>query len=134
MNRKLWCLMTTFYKQPKSPCTTPLSEKGNLGITTSRHTWAFRLRNFSLSTFVQQSARKLVKRTFQPSIGINCKIADQMKSQNFLLKHISTEVRFSSFLSSGFTTVAVINSPVKKLANPTSVQSHCCVFISRILY
>ena len=28
-----------------------------------------------------------------------------------------TEVRFASFLSSGFTTVAMINKPEKKLAN-----------------
>ena len=33
-----------------------------------------------------------------------------------------TEVRFASFLSGGFTTVAVINPPEKKLANRTSVQ------------
>ena len=34
-----------------------------------------------------------------------------------------TEVRFASLLSSGFTTMAVINTPEKKLANRTSV--HC---------
>ena len=33
-----------------------------------------------------------------------------------------TEVRFSSFLSSEFTTMAVINQPEKKLAKRTSVQ------------
>ena len=32
------------------------------------------------------------------------------------------EVRFASLLSGGFTTVAVINSPEKKLANRTSVH------------
>jgi hypothetical protein len=35
----------------------------------------------------------------------------------------STEVRFASFLSGGFTTMAVINPPEKKLAICTSVQS-----------
>ena len=35
------------------------------------------------------------------------------------------EVRFASFLSCGFTTMAVINPPEKKLAKCTSVQ--CCV-------
>ena len=33
-----------------------------------------------------------------------------------------TEVRFASLLSGGFTTVAVINPPEKKLANRTAVQ------------
>ena len=33
-----------------------------------------------------------------------------------------TEVRFASLLSSGFTTMAVINPPEKNLANRTSVQ------------
>ena len=33
-----------------------------------------------------------------------------------------TEVRFSSLLSGGFTTMAVINPPEKKLANRTSVH------------
>ena len=33
-----------------------------------------------------------------------------------------TEVRFDNFLSSGFTTMAVINPPEKKLAKRTSVQ------------
>ena len=33
-----------------------------------------------------------------------------------------TEVRFASFLSGGFTIMAVINSPEKKLAKRTSVQ------------
>ena len=33
-----------------------------------------------------------------------------------------TEVRFSSFLSGGFTTMAVLNPLEKKLANRTSVQ------------
>ena len=33
-----------------------------------------------------------------------------------------TEVRFASFLSGGFTTMAVINPPEKKLANHTSVH------------
>ena len=33
-----------------------------------------------------------------------------------------TEVRFASFLSSGLTTMAVINPPEKKLTNYTSVQ------------
>ena len=32
-----------------------------------------------------------------------------------------TEVRFASFLSSGFTTIAVINQPEKKPAKRTSV-------------
>ena len=35
----------------------------------------------------------------------------------------STEVRFASFLSGGFTTMAVINRPEMKLAKCTSVQS-----------
>ena len=33
-----------------------------------------------------------------------------------------TEVRFASFLSGGFTTMAVINPPENKLAKRTSVQ------------
>ena len=33
-----------------------------------------------------------------------------------------TEVRFASFLSSGFTTMAVMNPPEKKLEKHTSVQ------------
>ena len=33
-----------------------------------------------------------------------------------------TEVRFASFLSAGFTSMAVINPPEKKLAKRTSVQ------------
>ena len=33
-----------------------------------------------------------------------------------------TEVRFASFLSGGFTTVAVINPPERKLAKRTSVD------------
>ena len=33
-----------------------------------------------------------------------------------------TEVRFASFLSGGFTTMAVINPPERKLAKRTSVQ------------
>ena len=36
-----------------------------------------------------------------------------------------TEVRFASFLSSGFTTMAVINPPEKKLAKRTSVHCSC---------
>ena len=38
------------------------------------------------------------------------------------LRHC-TEVRFATFLSDGFTTIAVINSPEKKLAKRTFV--HC---------
>ena len=38
-----------------------------------------------------------------------------------------TEVRFASFLSGGFTTMAVINPPEKKLAKRTSV--HCVLKI-----
>ena len=33
-----------------------------------------------------------------------------------------TKVRFASFLSSGFTTMAVINPPEKKMAKRTSLQ------------
>ena len=33
-----------------------------------------------------------------------------------------TQVRFASFLSGGFTTMAVINPPERKLAKRTSVQ------------
>jgi hypothetical protein len=40
-----------------------------------------------------------------------------------LLQHTTAEVRFAIFLSSGFTTVAVINPPENKLAKRTSV--HC---------
>ena len=36
--------------------------------------------------------------------------------------HRSTELRYVSLLSGGFTTMAVINPPEKKLAKPTSVQ------------
>ena len=35
-----------------------------------------------------------------------------------------TKVRFARFLSGGFTTMAVINPPKRKLAKRTSVQ--CC--------
>ena len=49
------------------------------------------------------------------------------------LKHKSrdnqfTEVRFASLLSGGFTTMAVINPPEKKLANSTSVQCSAVLF------
>ena len=40
-----------------------------------------------------------------------------------LFLHHSTEVRFASFLSGIFTTVAVMNPPEKKLENRTSVHS-----------
>ena len=36
-----------------------------------------------------------------------------------------TEVRFASLLSGGFTTMAVINPPEKKLAKRTSVRCRC---------
>jgi hypothetical protein len=41
-----------------------------------------------------------------------------------ILKHLvqCTEVRFVSLLSGGFTTMAVINPPERKLAKHTSVQ------------
>ena len=42
------------------------------------------------------------------------------KMQNFLFPEY-TEVRFASFLSGGFTTMAVINPPERKLAKRTSV-------------
>ena len=35
---------------------------------------------------------------------------------------VHTEMRFSCLLSGGFTTMAVMNPPEKKLANRTSVQ------------
>ena len=38
-----------------------------------------------------------------------------------IFKHC-TEVRFATFLSGGFTTIAVINPPERKLAKRTSVQ------------
>ena len=41
----------------------------------------------------------------------------------YLANHcLSPEVHFASFLSGGFTTMAVINPPEKNLANRTSVQ------------
>ena len=43
-------------------------------------------------------------------------------SSDFFQLPQCTEVRFASFLSGGFTTMAVINSPEKKLAKRTSVQ------------
>ena len=43
------------------------------------------------------------------------------------LVHHCTDVRFASLLSGGFTTMAVINPPEKKLAKRTSVQ--CCVLL-----
>ena len=39
-----------------------------------------------------------------------------------MLSAQSTEVRFASFLSGGFTTMAVINPPESKLAKRTSVH------------
>ena len=36
---------------------------------------------------------------------------------------LHTEERFADFLSGGFTTMAVINSPERKLAKHTSVES-----------
>ena len=42
-----------------------------------------------------------------------------------------TEVRFTSFLSGGFTTLAVINPPERKLAKRTSV--HCLLLSVKTL-
>ena len=45
--------------------------------------------------------------------------------KNFQTKsylHHCTEVRFASFLSGGFTTIAVINPPERKLSKRTSVH------------
>ena len=41
------------------------------------------------------------------------------------LNHFCTEVRFDSFLSNGFITMAVINPPERILAKRTSV--YCCI-------
>ena len=41
--------------------------------------------------------------------------------------HHCTEVRFDALLSSGFTTMAVINPPERKLAKRTSV--HCVILV-----
>ena len=46
----------------------------------------------------------------------------------------NTEVRFASLLSGGFTTMAVINPPEKKLANPTSVCSGLQIFFNHPEY
>ena len=43
----------------------------------------------------------------------------------------STEMRFASFLSGGFTTMAVIASPERKLAKRTSVQ-RCVFYLTQI--
>ena len=43
----------------------------------------------------------------------------------------STEVHFASFLSCGFTTMAVINPLERKLAKRTSVQSTECRFLNK---
>ena len=40
-----------------------------------------------------------------------------------------TEMRFASFLSGGFTTIAVINPPEKKLAKRTSVHCEASVLV-----
>jgi hypothetical protein len=48
------------------------------------------------------------------------KLAAQLVSQHTRLHR--TEVRFASFLSDGFTTMAVINPPESKLAKRTSVH------------
>jgi hypothetical protein len=42
-----------------------------------------------------------------------------------------TEVRFASFLSSGFTAMAVMNPPEKKLEKYTSVH-HCTLLKSQM--
>ena len=44
---------------------------------------------------------------------------------NFKLPN-QTEVNFASFLSGGFTTMAIINPPERKLAKRTSVQCTEC--------
>ena len=46
-----------------------------------------------------------------------------VRYKNFFIP--CTEVRFASLLSGGFTTMAVINPPEKKLANRTSVRGLC---------
>ena len=48
----------------------------------------------------------------------------QKTNEKFLPKY--TEVRFASYLSGGFTTMAVINLPERNLAKRTSV--HCFIF------
>ena len=48
-------------------------------------------------------------------------MANVVEDYNDLLTQC-TEVRFASFLSGGFTTMAVINPPERKLAKRTSVQ------------
>ena len=55
--------------------------------------------------------------------------------KNFQTKsylHHCTEVRFASFLSGGFTTMAVMNPPKKKLKKRISVQ--CLVVASKNLF
>ena len=47
-----------------------------------------------------------------------------------------TEVRFASLLSGGFTTMAIINPPERKLAKRTSVQcgvQDCCHWMNDLL-
>ena len=46
---------------------------------------------------------------------------------------VHTEVRFASFLSGGFTTMAVINPPESKLAKRTSVQCTGFVFLFKMV-
>ena len=46
-------------------------------------------------------------------------------AQSLLWRTQCTDVRFASFLSSGFTTMAVINPPVRKLTKRTSVHCSC---------
>ena len=46
----------------------------------------------------------------------------RLVDESFVPSTQRTEVRLASFLSGGFTTMAVINPPEKKLAKRTSVQ------------
>jgi len=58
----------------------------------------------------------------RPRAKATKKATNMTNCTKFLLLNQYTEVRFASFLSGGFTTMAVINQPEKKLAKRTSVQ------------
>ena len=53
-----------------------------------------------------------------------------IKCAPFLNSNQCIEVRFDSFLSGGFTTMAVLNPPERKLAKRTSVQ---CILLDYLI-
>ena len=64
-------------------------------------------------------------------INLNLQNLKCLKIYNPVTLHC-TEMRFASLFSGGFTTIAVINQPERKLAKRSSV--HCTIFdIQRVL-